>query len=85
MSGETGVATNPPPLEFVTAMNASITQFVDATIREDDRGGLIAVTTKAGVNLAVVQRVGKKSEIVAYIGKKWDEPIDGGIYWRSRW
>lgn len=81
----TGVQMTAPPAEFVTEMNESITRFVDATIKADERGGLIAVASTRGVNLVVVQRTGTRSEVVAYIGKQWNKPLEGGIYWRQRW
>lgn len=82
---ENGVLTNPPPLTWATEINDSITKFVNATIAADERGGLVAIATTKGVNLAVVQRTGKNSEIVAYIGKTWGEPLDAGVQWRQRW
>lgn len=83
--GESGVVMNPPPHQFIDAVNQSITEFVNATLRPGDRGGIVAVGTTKGVNLAVVQRVGSGGEIVAYVGKTWGEPIEGGLLWRQRW
>lgn len=82
---ESGVVMNPPPPQFIDAVNRSISEFVSATLRPGDRGGIVAVGTTTGFNLAVVQRVGKGGEIVAFIGKDWGAPIEAQIMWRQRW
>ena len=76
---EPGVEMVPPPAEFFKLTNEMI---ADAIRAADVKGGETAVTwiaTTEGVNAAVVARVNDDLHFLAYIGKKWGEPIEAGV------
>ena len=79
-----GVAMNPPPLEHLPSITAAIEQ-ATATLAPGARGGLVAIATTAGVNLAVVQKIGDRGSVVAWVGKSWGAPLAGGVAWRQTW
>lgn len=79
-----GVATVPPPASLIDAMTKHVTDAVK-TLPTGTRGALVGVATTAGVNLAVVSKVGTRTEVVGWVGKSWGEPISGGAAVRVSW
>lgn len=79
-----GVATNPPPASLLDAITRQVHEAV-ATLPPGANGGLVAVATTAGVNLAVVSKVGDHVDIQAWIGKDWQQPLEGGASVKVSW
>ena len=83
-----------PPAEYFGSLSRAIEHFSAATLQPGDRGGLVSVATirpdgSRVFNLAIVQKTGKKGEIVGWVGKTWGAPLangwETGIAWRQRW
>jgi hypothetical protein len=73
-----GVAMNEPHPFTADAIQKSVNTFLEA--RPEAKGGaLLQVTMKDGVNLVVARKVKDNFVIDAWIGKKWSEPLDGGV------
>lgn len=45
----------------------------------------LAVDLESGVNLAYAYRVNDEWKIAAWVGRKWDGPIAGGVYVKRTW
>lgn len=79
-----GVATVPPPASLLDAMTKQVKDAV-ATLPQGSRGALVSVATTAGVNLAVVSKVGTHTEVTAWVGKTWGQPVSSGAAVRVSW
>ncbi len=84
MADPIGVQTVPPPASLIEAMTKQVTDAVK-TLPQGSRGALVGVATTKGVNLAVVSKIGKRTEVVGWVGKSWGEPISGGAAVRVQW
>lgn len=84
-----GPQLQPPPPEFAASIVESVQRFADATLAQDQRGGLVGVLHRKGdqvaMNLAIVQRIGDHSTVVGWVAKDWGEPIGVGAGWTIRW
>jgi hypothetical protein len=79
-----GVALNPPPPHLFRDISESVDKFAQ-TLKADEHGGFVGIATTKGMNIAVVQRINQHSTVVAYVGKSWGEPIEGGLMWKLTW
>jgi hypothetical protein len=82
-----GATLSVPPAAILTTINKQIDSVLDA-MPKDKKGNLVmSVETKSGVNLALVQKLDKDGDwtVTAYIGKKWDAPLEGGVYVSGKW
>lgn len=79
-----GVELNAPPPKYFADISASVDKFAQ-TLKAGEEGGMVGIATTKGVNIAVVQRINSHSTVVAYIGKTWGEPIEGGLMWKLTW
>lgn len=62
------VWTVPPPSGLSASISKAVAEAA-AQIPPGMSGGLVAVATDKGVNLAVVQRFGQHAEVTAWVGK----------------
>ena len=74
-----GVAMNAPPDAILGTVSRMVRDAM-ATIPASERGQLVAIATRApdgsvNVNLALAAKVGKRVEILAFVGKSWGEPL----------
>lgn len=89
MATAKGVAMNPPPdaiLVDVTRMVEHAMQAVPA----NGKGALVGIATKdangaLNVNLALVQKVGARVNVVSWLGKSWGQPVSGGAAVQVHW
>lgn len=75
----------PVPPGPIAAMIKSQVHQVLAEIPDGKNGALVAVGTAEGINLAVAHRTGDHFTVVAWIGKSWTGPLDGGASVRATW
>jgi hypothetical protein len=90
-----GVLLQSPPFEILGPIRAAVESYAETALQPGDRGGLVGVTTwttdsrgqrRRSTNLAVVQRLGGQSMVVAWIGKSsgWGE-FDAGVVLKMKW
>lgn len=73
-----GVAFNAPPEEYLPSIMAGIDKAI-AALPPEANGAVVLVADLAGINGAVVAKVGDKVKVKAWIGKEWKGPLDAGV------
>lgn len=80
-----GVELNAPPPKYFADISESVDKFAQTLAPHVD-GGLVGIATTQGINMAIVQRIaGGDAVVVAWVGKRWGEPIEGGLMWKMTW
>jgi hypothetical protein len=79
-----GVVMTAPPERLIPDLRASMADAL-AQLRAGEQGALVAVATDAGVNAAVVARVGGDWQVQAWIGKRWGAHVQGGALVVRTW
>lgn len=79
-----GVAYAAPPAELLPAITGQISAAL-ASLRPGSTGALVAIVTETGANAAIVAKLPHGWETIAYIGKRWGGPIEGGAAIRREW
>ena len=83
-----GVIMNSPPAEYMERTNNMILSAV-SQLGATDRGALTWIATRSGgkthVNLAIVQRVNDRFQVVGWVGKTFGEPIAAGVAGKLVW
>ncbi len=82
--GAAGVAYNPPPAELITAVNGQISAAL-ASLKPGSNGALVAIATQSGVNGAIVAKLPHGWSTVAWLGKTWSGPLEGGVAVKAEW
>ncbi len=82
--GAAGVAYNPPPSELIPAVNGQISAAL-ASLKPGSKGALVAIATQAGVNAAIVAKLGEHWTTTAYIGKSWGAGPVWGAAVKAEW
>ena len=72
-----GVAFNAPPPGLLADAHRAIAALTK-DLPPGTNGAVVGVATDAGVNAAVVHRVGDRFAVGAWIGKAWGSRIQGG-------
>lgn len=72
-----GVAFNAPPPHLIADASRVIAQMTK-DFPTGTRGAVVALATDAGVNAAVVHRVGNRFVVASWIGKTWTGKIEAG-------
>lgn len=68
-----GVVWSPTPPSGLSQSIARAVERVATTIPEGKSGGLVAIATERGANLAFVHRLGEFVQVTAWVGKSgWD-------------
>lgn len=73
-----GVAFNAPPPHLLADAIAHVTNQM-AQVPPDAHGAVVLVGTREGVNAALAVHGPMGVELIAWIGKSWQGPIDVGI------
>ncbi len=79
-----GVAFSSPPPKLM----ASATRAVEALTKGlpvGTTGAVVGVATDAGVNAAIVHRVGNRFQVGAWVGKDWGSKVTAGGVVRATW
>jgi len=79
-----GVATMVPPADLLPSITAAITKACTA-IPPGRNAALVAVADQRGANVAAVQRVNDHVTVVAWLGKSWGKPLEGGASVMASW
>ena len=79
-----GVEFNAPPAPILGAMLRQIDAQI-ALLPADANGAVVAVATEAGINAAIVHRVGSRFQVAGFIGKRWSTPVEGGASVKFSW
>jgi hypothetical protein len=79
-----GVAFNDPPAHLFDAIRAKAIA-VTGELGPGDRGAIVTIPTKAGINAAAVAKLGNHWFVTGFIGKQWDEPLDVGGAVKFKW
>ena len=79
-----GVQFKTPPSQFMQTIQAELDRSL-AALPAGAQGALVGIATAAGVNAAIVTRVGPGWDVAAWIGKSWGEPVVGGALVRKTW
>ena len=79
-----GVAFNDPPPELLDKIRAKAIAMT-GELGPGDRGAVVLIPTRAGVNAATVAKLNNHWFVTGYIGKTWDEPLDWGGGVKFRW
>lgn len=87
MSGpEKGVATVEPPEDRLGPIMRAVAQAV-AELPKGTNGALVAIANEQGANLAVVSKLpgSEAFAVQAWVGKRWDGPLDYGAAVKVTW
>lgn len=83
-----GVVVRPDlPAALPVSILSSINRQVDAamaTLPKDKHGvATLSIESKSGINAAVAANFGNGWSVVAWAGKKWEEPLSVGVMGRK--
>jgi CTP:molybdopterin cytidylyltransferase MocA len=72
-----GVEFTAPPSHLLKDVQASIAQALK-DLPPEKTGAVVLIATTAGINAAVVTRIGDHFATRSWVGKRWGEPLSGG-------
>lgn len=84
MSDSKGVAFNPPPVQMIQDIHASIDKAV-AAIPEGHRNAIVGIVTESGTNVAVVHQFDHGWTVTEWLAKDWGGSVTGGAMVRRSW
>ena len=85
IAATTGVALNAPPVGPIMAAASKAIADATAQIPPGRTGALVAIGNEAGINLAVVQRIGGDFAVTAWIGRSWKGSLEYGAAAKLTW
>lgn len=75
----------PPPANILGTINSQIESALNAMPEGAFANAVLKVETTAGINLAMVAKIDETWTVMAWAGKRWGAPVEGGVAVQAAW